>query len=116
MPTGLSFDLVPREESHSAYEWMNIELGPVRVGKVRGLIDGQKLTICTINVFPEYERRGYARAAIEKFKNEFCPIVADRVRPTAIGFWERMGFVSSGDGGYIWEKSRNRTGGDDNCP
>jgi hypothetical protein len=31
-------------------------------------------------------------------------IVADRVRPTAIGFWEKMGFVSRGDGSYVFMK------------
>jgi hypothetical protein len=33
-------------------------------------------------------------------------VVADRVRPTAIGFWEAMGFRDNHDGAWIFLKNR----------
>ncbi len=85
---------------------MNIDCEDIRVGKVRGKIDRKTLTINSINVFPEYERQGYARDTINMFKKSFTIIIADRVRFTAIGFWEKMGFCNNKDGNYIWRKNR----------
>ncbi|MBW2096074.1 MAG: hypothetical protein JRI80_14415 [Deltaproteobacteria bacterium] len=72
------------------------------MGRVRCAIDDQTLTICSINIFPEFERHGYARATIEMFKKEFDIIIADRVRYKAIGFWEKMGFIDQGDGSFVY--------------
>jgi len=104
MPEKLAFKLTPRNDS-SGFDWMNIDLGNTRVGKVRGLIDGKTLTINSINIFPEFERRGYARETINMFKESFNVIIADRVRYTAIGFWQKMGFNNEGNGSYIWRKT-----------
>ena len=49
-------------------------------------MNGKSLTIYSINIFPEFEGRGYARETIEMFKTTFDTIIADRVRPTAIDF------------------------------
>lgn len=100
----LTFTLLPRGEQNSAFDWMNIDCGTTRVGKVRGLIEGRRLTIHSINIFPEFERHGYAREAIEMFKATFGRITADRVRHTAVGFWEKMGFTPRGDGCYVWKR------------
>ena len=105
MPEKLTFNLIPRDE-RSEFDWMNIECEAVRVGKVRGLIDGNSLTIHSINIFPEFEGRGYGRKTIGMFKGSFGTIVADRVRHTAIGFWERMGFENNHDGNYVWKNGR----------
>ena len=102
----LTFRLLTHDQQHSGYDWMNIDCGSVRVGKVRGLIDGQRLTICSINIFPEFEGFGYARQTIEMFKTSFDMIIADRVRPTAIGFWERMDFGSDNNGNYVWKSGQ----------
>jgi len=102
MPAELTFKLLPHDQQPSDYDWMNIDCGPVRVGKVRGLIDGQRLTICSINIFPEFEGFGYARQTIEMFKTTFDTIIADRVRPTAMGFWEKMDFDRGDNGNYVW--------------
>ncbi len=99
----LTFKLMPREQQHSKFDWMNIDCGETRVGKVRGVIDGEKLTICSINIFPEFERQGYAKAAIDLFKKHFDTIIADRVRYAAIGFWGKMGFVDQGDGTFVYK-------------
>jgi len=37
------------------------------------------------------------------FKTDFDTIIADRVRPTAIGFWEKMGFEGASNGNYAWK-------------
>ena len=87
----------------SDYRWLNIDRNGQRVGKVRGRIDGSILTIHSIIIFPEFEGRGYGRRTIEMFQSHFTIIVADRVRPNARGFWERMGFCSRDDGCYAYD-------------
>ena len=94
----LTFKLIARDQQPSDYDWMNIDRDSVRVGKVRGLIDGQSLTICSINIFPEFEGHGYARQTIEMFKTRFDTIIADRVK---------MSFNSDNNGNYIWKKGGN---------
>jgi len=103
MPERLTFKLLPRDQ-HSGYDWLNIDCGAARVGKVRGLINGRTLTIHSINIFPEFEGHGYGRKTIEMFKESFDAIIADRVRYTAIGFWVKMGFTDAGDGSYVYQK------------
>ena len=100
--------MLPKKEgSHSNYDWMNIDLDTVRVGKVRGKINRNILIIFSINIFPEFERHGFASETVRMFKKEYKTIIADRVRPTAVGFWEKMGFIYHEDGNYIWkEKTR----------
>jgi len=61
----LAFKLLPHDQQPSDYDWLNIDCGSVRVGKVRGLIDRKGLTIYSINIFPEFEGHGYARETID---------------------------------------------------
>lgn len=89
----ITFSLVPREKQNSDYDWLNIDYDSSRIGKARCIISEKKLTIYSINIFPEFERCGHATRTIEMFKESFDTIIADRVRFTAIGFWEKMGFV-----------------------
>jgi len=102
MDKELTFKLIPREQQLSDYDWMNIDLGATRVGKVRGCVEDKSVTICSINIFPEFERHGYAKATIEMFKEHFDTIIADRVRYTAVGFWDKMGFSDTGDGNWVF--------------
>jgi GNAT superfamily N-acetyltransferase len=90
------------DERESDYDWFNIERGSIRVGKVRGLIEEDRLTIHSIRIFPKFQGRGYGEAIINSFKDRFDVIVADRVRPTARGFWEHEGFISDGEGDYVY--------------
>ncbi len=106
MPDELTFDLLARDQQHSSYDWMNIDCAGTRVGKVRGLIKGKCLTICSVNIFPEFERRGFARETIEMFKKSFDTIIADRVRHKAVGFWEKMEFGADNNGNYVWKSRR----------
>ena len=102
MPEKLTFKLITRDQQHSDFDWMNIDCGNLRVGKVRGFINSKKLIVHSINIFPEFEGRGYAKKTIEMFQTDFDTIIADRVRDTARGFWEKMGFEDKGDGNYVW--------------
>jgi len=106
MPEKLSYKLFPHDEEHSDFDWMNIDCNGTRVGKVRGLINGRSLTIHSINIFPKFERHGFARKTIRMFKQSFDNITADRVRHTAIGFWEKMEFTCDNDGNYVWKRKR----------
>ena len=106
MPHELSFNLLPSVQS-SEYRWLNIDRNGQRVGKARGRVDNNILTIYSITIFQEFEGKNYGSKTIEVFKEHFNTIIADRVRPTAIGFWEKMGFSNNGDGSYIFHKKRD---------
>ncbi len=103
MPDELSFKLLPPVQG-SKHRWLNIDRKGIRVGKARGSINGNVLTIYSIIIFPEFEGKNYGRKTIEVFKEHYDTIIADRVRPKATGFWEKMGFVNQGDGSYIFRK------------
>lgn len=105
MQEKLTFKLITHDE-RSVFDWLNIDCGTARVGKARGLISGKTLIICSINIFPEFEGRGYAARTIEMFKESFDTIIADRVRHTANGFWVKMGFINREAGSYVYSKNR----------
>ncbi len=54
--------------SDSNYQWINLDIGDKRVGKARIKKVYSRVIIHTINVFPEYERHGYARQTVDYFK------------------------------------------------
>ena len=84
----------------SSCHWIDIDQDGRRVGKMRARIQENSLIIYSITIFPEFERRGYARRTVDMMKTVFQSIVADRVRPRAAGFWTRMGFRPA-DGGWF---------------
>ena len=90
------------KEGDSRYCWVNIESGVTRVGKARIKRIYRKIIIKNINIFPEFERHGFAAQTVDLFKETAIEIIADRVRGTARGFWEKMGFKDRGDGNYRW--------------
>ena len=93
-------------EGDSRYYWLNIELRGTRVGKARIRKIYSRIIIKNINIFPEFERRGFATQTVELLKETAREIVADRVRDTARGFWKKMGFEDKGDGNYRWVAER----------
>lgn len=107
MPDKMKLSLMDRDIQTSRFDWINIDRGPARVGKIRVLIEGRDLTIFSINIFPEFENNGYASKIINTFKASFNRIIADRVRYTAVEFWVKMGFVNAGEGRYVYDKSRS---------
>jgi len=88
----------------SGYNWINIEFDGVRVGKARLSFSGSSLIINSINIFPEFERNGYAQRVIDFYKGNYGEIVADRVRDSARSFWGKMNFNEQYNGNYIWRK------------
>ena len=102
MAENLSIKTENIKEGDSGYCWVNIELGGTRVGKARIKRNYRKIIIKNINIFPEFEGRGFAAQTVDLFKKAAREIIADRVRGTARGFWERMGFTDIGDGNYRW--------------
>lgn len=101
----LEIEFLSRGEQHSDYDWANLTYDSDRVGKARCLIDGNTLVIYSINVYPEFEGRGFGKAFVDSAKKKYSVIVADRVRKTAIGFWEKTGFLPDGTGNWVWRKS-----------
>ena len=86
----------------SDYRWVNIEIQGVRVGKARVHESDGALTIDSLMIFDRYRRQGHARRLIRRLQREYRQIVADRVRPSARGFWEKMGFRPGEEGSYLW--------------
>lgn len=108
MPISIEF-LSPALQ-HSQYDWVDISSGDTRVGKARCkrnvLADNgeETLVIYSINIYPEWAGHGYGREFVNDCKRHFDVIIADRVRPTAIGFWQALGFCDNHDGNWIYRK------------
>lgn len=96
----VEIEFVSQERQQSEYDWANISKDDQRVGKARCRIDGARIIIFSINIFPEWAGHGFGRMFVEFCKSRYHTVVADRVRQTAIGFWEAMGFHDCGDGNW----------------
>jgi len=104
----ISVDFLSGARQHSQYDWVDISSGDVRVGKARckrNIPQGAgeaAFIIYSINIYPEWAGSGYGREFVDYCKRHFEIIVADRVRQSAIGFWETMGFHDNKDGNWIY--------------
>jgi len=103
--SNIKLDILLKESTHSDYDWINIYIDSTLIGKLRGKFGNEILTIYTVQIFPEYQGREFGRRVIELLKEEYKTIVADRVRYTARGFWEKTGFVERDDGCFVFGKS-----------
>ena len=90
------------KEGDSNYCWVNIEHAGVRVGKVRLKKVYRRFIIKNINIYPDYEGHGFATQTLDFFKEIAREIIADRVRNSAKGFWDKMGFSDMKNGNYRW--------------
>lgn len=90
-------------ERTSSYTWLNIDAGGQRVGKTRVRVSGERLIVYSLAIFPEYEKNGCAQKVVKLFQERYQEIVADKVRDTAAGFWEKMGFEADDKGNYVWK-------------
>lgn len=95
--------ITPRD-SLAGYDRIDIDLPEVRIGNVRCRFMGEKVVIYSIQIYPEFQRNGYATATIDMLKQRYSYLVADRVRFTARGFWEKMGFTALPDGNWEYRK------------
>ena len=104
MDDSLKIQRLDKKQLRSTYDWLNLLWRDQIIGKVRTSISGRQVIIYSILIFPEFERRGFARQAIEAMQDQFETIIADRVRFTAVGFWEKLGFKPMDEGNYRWRK------------
>lgn len=100
----ITIEFIPKEIQHSEYNWADISIGDQRVGKVRTQIDENTIVIYSINIYPEWAGHGYGKSFVDYCKEHYNKIVADRVRPSAIGFWEKVGFTNGNDGTWRFTK------------
>jgi len=102
----------PEYNKHSEYDYVNFEIGNERVGKCRCRVcskencsDSSVIIIHNINIYPEWQGRGFGREFVEYCKSNFDAVIADRVRSSAVGFWEAMGFSSDNQGNYVYQEN-----------
>jgi len=101
---------IPREKQKSEYDWVDILYDNCNVGKARCLIVGNELTIFSINIYPEYQGNGYGKEFIKYVKSNYRNIIADRVRFSAISFWEHVGFLKdSNTSNWIFKNQNFKT-------
>ena len=106
----ISIEFLPEAQQHSEYDWVDISSGDDRVGKARCRQSaptgtaGSTFTIYSVNIYPEFAGHGYGRAFVDYCKGHFGTVIADRVRHTAIGFWETLEFHDNHDGNWIWHR------------
>ena len=105
MKKRLRIRFIGEDVQKSAYDWVNIDLENKRIGKARCKILGNMITVYSVNIFPEYAGEGFGKHFVETLKERFDVIVADRVRFTASGFWDKMGFVQLDADNRIWRKT-----------
>ena len=103
MSDQLILTTTPRD-ALAGYDRIDIDLPEARVGNVRCKFMGEKVVVYSIQIYPEFQRNGYARATIDMLKQRYSVIVADRVRFTARDFWERMRFKELPDGNWEYRK------------
>jgi GNAT superfamily N-acetyltransferase len=107
----ISIAFLREAQQHSQYDWVDLSYGGDRVGKARcrqsgpAGARGATFTVYSVNIYPEFAGRGYGREFIDYCKANFETVIADRVRFTAIGFWEAVGFQNNHDGNWVWHRS-----------
>ena len=101
-PKDLKLTISPRDEL--GYDRIDLDTPGARVGNVRCRFTAARVIVYSIQVFPEYQGNGYGTATIDMLKTRYPVLIADRVRFTARGFWERLGFKELDDGN--WEYRR----------
>ncbi len=106
MKKNLSITLDKSQLNNEAYDWMNISIDDERVGKARCKISGDSITIYSVNIFPEFQGKGYGKYFVDECKIQYKQLIADRVRFTAIGFWDKMKFVKVTDDTWIFTKEK----------
>jgi GNAT superfamily N-acetyltransferase len=82
------------------FDRVDIDLPKTRIGNIRCRLGDDTATIFSIQVFPEFQRNGYGRDAVNMLKHRHRILIADRVRFTARSFWEKMGFKPRDDGNW----------------
>jgi N-acetylglutamate synthase-like GNAT family acetyltransferase len=100
----LSIEFIAKAKQHSRYDWADISIDNARIGKARCKKEQSTIIIYSINIYPEWEEHGYGREFVDYCKRHFEIVIADRVRHSAIGFWEALGFRDNKDGSWIYQR------------
>ncbi len=101
----LVIDFIPKEVQHSEFDWADLSTqANDRVGKARCLKNGDSITIFSINIYPDWKSHGFGRQFVEYCKANFKMVIADRVRPTAQGFWDKMGFKEESECNWVFRR------------
>ena len=100
----ITIEFVSRERQHSDYDWADISCENVRIGRARCKIKKTTIIIYSINIYPDWAGHGYGREFVDYCKSQFQVVIADRVRPSAIGFWEAVGFHNNNNGNWIYTR------------
>ena len=95
---------IPRDQQKSEYDWVDFTKENQQIGKARCKISSVAITIYSINIYPEWAGHGYGKNFVDYCKEHFQKVIADRVRPTAVGFWKSMEFYDNQDGTWIYQK------------
>jgi len=95
MEKQVNVKFIPNDLQQSEYNWANIAIGDKQVGKIRGKIAGNTITIFSMMIYPEFREQGYGKQAIDILKTRFNTIVAGHVKHSKIDFWKNQGFVKS---------------------
>jgi hypothetical protein len=100
----ITIEFASKEQQQSIYDWADLSSGSDRVGKARCKINGSTIIIYSINIYPAWEGLGYGREFVDYCKRHFPIVIADRVRHSATGFWNAMGFCNDNDGNWSFRK------------
>lgn len=100
----MEIEFVSRNKQHSEYDWADLSNDNQLIGKARCKIEKIRVIIYSINIYPEWAGYGYGRAFVDYCKAHFQEVIADHVRPRAVGFWETMGFQDNHNGIWIYRK------------
>jgi GNAT superfamily N-acetyltransferase len=100
----LQISITPRGPGTDSYDWVDLDLPEARIGKMRCRLEGRRATVYSVHVFPEFQGQGFGRRIIDYLKERFEVVEADRVRPTAVPFWEHMGFREATEGNWVYTR------------
>jgi len=94
------YTITPRDDAEG-FDRIDIDFPHARIGNVRCRFEGDTVIVFSIQIFPEFQGNGYGRETVNMLKERYRFIIADRVRFTARGFWNKMGFSELPD--HNWE-------------
>ncbi len=107
MHQDITLHLREREASHPDFDWIFFKRGHECVGTLRGVVDGNCLTIYYLLISPEFRENGYAGKVMEVLKSEFEVIISNDTYPCLEGLsedvWIQAGFERGGN--FIWKYS-----------
>lgn len=63
----------------------------VVVSEAKCMIAGNQCLIDTIDTYPKYRNKGYAKKIVETLKTQFKEVSPIGIEPSAVRFWERLG-------------------------